>query len=141
VAQVVLDTRKIHARQCGAKSAAHTVVRVRTCLPSLLNNMQGSNRQWKTDARILGAIAKLLPELFSLQSVQKIIKKDAGGELKAVSAARSYERISTVTVPPNQGNPETPYKFEKPNWHEMRDGITIPSIAFLLMPHQAPRRF
>lgn len=82
-----------------------------------------------TDARILGAIAKLLPELVSLQSVQKIIKQDAGGELKAVSAARSYDRISTVTVQPDQGNPEVPYKFEKPKWHEMRDGISIPCIA------------
>lgn len=82
-----------------------------------------------TDARILGAIAKLLPELFSLQSLQKVILKDAGGELKAVSAARSYDRISTVTVQPNQGNPEVPYKFEKPKWHEMRDGISIPCIA------------
>jgi pyruvate ferredoxin oxidoreductase delta subunit len=82
-----------------------------------------------TDARILGAIAKLLPELFSLESVQNVIKKDAGGDLKAVSAARSYERISTVTVPPNQGNPEIPYKFDMPKWHEMRDGITIPNIA------------
>jgi len=82
-----------------------------------------------TDARILGAIAKLLPELFSLESVQKVIKKDAGGDLKSVSAARSYERISTVTVPPNQGNPETPYSFVMPKWHEMRDGITIPNIA------------
>jgi pyruvate ferredoxin oxidoreductase delta subunit len=82
-----------------------------------------------TDVRILGAIPKVLPELFSLESVEKIIKRDTNGELKAISAARSYERISTVTVRPDQGNPEKPYKFEMPKWHEMRDGITIPSIA------------
>lgn len=82
-----------------------------------------------TDARILGAIAKLLPELFTLESVQKVIKLDKGGDLKAVSAARSHDRISTVTVQPNQGNPEKPYQFELPKWQDMRDGITIPNIA------------
>ena len=81
-----------------------------------------------TDVRILGAIAKLLPELFSLKSVQKVIVKEWKNEVKAESAARSYERIKTVTVQPNQGNPEVPYKFDLPKWHEMGEGIAIPSI-------------
>jgi pyruvate ferredoxin oxidoreductase delta subunit len=81
-----------------------------------------------TDVRILGAIAKLLPELFSLESVQKVILKEWKDQVKAESAARSYERITTTTVQPNQGNPETPYKFNLPKWHEMGEGIAIPSI-------------
>jgi pyruvate ferredoxin oxidoreductase delta subunit len=48
--------------------------------------------------------------------------------VKAESAARAYERLSTVTVKPGQGNPETPYKFNLPKWHEMGDGIAIPCI-------------
>ncbi|MGH9785050.1 MAG: 4Fe-4S dicluster-binding protein, partial [Terriglobia bacterium] len=51
-----------------------------------------------TDVRILGAIAKVLPELFSLESVQKVILADTKNELKATSAARSHERLTTVTV-------------------------------------------
>jgi pyruvate ferredoxin oxidoreductase delta subunit len=82
-----------------------------------------------TDARILGAIAKVLPELFSLESVQKVILADTKTPLKATSAERSYERITTVTVRPDQGNPEEPYKFEMPKWHEMRDGVAISAIA------------
>jgi pyruvate ferredoxin oxidoreductase delta subunit len=81
-----------------------------------------------TDVRILGAIAKLLPELFSLESVQKVILKEWKDPVKTESAARSYERITTTTVQPNQGNPETPYKFNLPKWHEMGEGIAIPSI-------------
>ena len=81
-----------------------------------------------TDVRILGAIAKLLPELFSLASVQKVILKEWKDQVKAESAARSYERIATTTVQPNQGNPEIPYKFNLPKWHEMGEGIAIPSI-------------
>jgi pyruvate ferredoxin oxidoreductase delta subunit len=81
-----------------------------------------------TDVRILGAIAKLLPELFSLKAVQDVIVKEWKDPIKAESAARSYERITTTTVKPNQGNPETPYKFDLPKWHEMGEGIAIPSI-------------
>jgi pyruvate ferredoxin oxidoreductase delta subunit len=81
-----------------------------------------------TDVRILGAISKLLPELFSLVSLQEVIAQEWHDSLKATSALRAYERVSTVTVQPSQGNPEEPYKFEMPKWHEMREGIAIPAI-------------
>lgn len=81
-----------------------------------------------TDVRILGAIARFLPDLFSLQSVQKTILDEWKDPIKAESAARSYERISSITVHPDQGNPETPYKFDLPKWHEMGEGIAIRSI-------------
>jgi pyruvate ferredoxin oxidoreductase delta subunit len=81
-----------------------------------------------TDVRILGTIARLLPELFSIKSVQKVIMNDWKDPIKSASAAKAYERATTTTVRPDQGNPETPYTFELPKWHEMRDGVTIPSI-------------
>ena len=82
-----------------------------------------------TDVRILGVIAKVLPELFSLESVQKVILADTNNPVKATSAQRSYARINTVTVRPDQGNPEAPIRFELPKWHEMREGVTIPDIS------------
>jgi len=81
-----------------------------------------------TDVRILGAISQILPDLFSLKSVQKVILDQWKDPIKTSSAARAYERLTTVTVRPDQGNPEIPYSFEFPKWHEMRDGVTIPSI-------------
>jgi pyruvate ferredoxin oxidoreductase delta subunit len=81
-----------------------------------------------TDVRILGAISKILPDLFSLKSVQEAIMDEWKDSVKAQSAARAHERISSVTVQPNQGNPETPYAFELPKWHEMGEGIAIPCI-------------
>ncbi len=82
-----------------------------------------------TDVRILGAIAKVLPDLFSLKSVQAAIMDEWKDSLKSTSAARSYDRTTTITVQPGQGNPEVPYKFDLPKWHEMGEGIAIPSIA------------
>ena len=81
-----------------------------------------------TDVRILGTIARILPDLFSLSSVQAAIQDEWKDPIKAQSAARAYERAATVTVNPNQGNPETPYAFQLPKWHEMGEGIAIPSI-------------
>src|SRR5437588_10652028 len=75
-----------------------------------------------TDVRILRAIAKLLPELFSLKSVQKAIVNECKDPVKAESAARSSARISTTEVIPNQGYPQIPYHFELPMWHQLGDG-------------------
>jgi pyruvate ferredoxin oxidoreductase delta subunit len=82
-----------------------------------------------TDVRILGAIARAQPDLFSLASVQEVIRDEWHDELKVTSALRAYERLTTYTVEPTQGNKEIPYKFDMPKWHEMRDGIAIPAIA------------
>ena len=81
-----------------------------------------------TDVRILGAMAKVLPDLFSMMSLQEVIASEWKDPVKATSALRSYERTETVTVEPSQGNAETPYTFEFPKWHEMREGIAIPGI-------------
>jgi pyruvate ferredoxin oxidoreductase delta subunit len=81
-----------------------------------------------TDVRILGVMARVLPELFSLGSVQETIRDEWHSDLKATSALRASERVSTVTVTPDQGNPQEPYKFDMPNWTEMREGIAIPGI-------------
>src|SRR5215469_6506162 len=83
---------------------------------------------YHTDVRVLGAISKILPDLFSLKSVQEAIMDEWHDSVKAQSAARAHERISAQTVQPNQGNPETPYAFDLPKWHEMGEGIAIPCI-------------
>ena len=81
-----------------------------------------------TDARILGALPKLCPELVSLESVLSAIKEEWKDELKLTSARRSYDRITTRTVFPEEGNPEVPFKFDMPGWTKMREGVTIEAI-------------
>ena len=82
-----------------------------------------------TDVRLLGAVAKLVPELYSLVSLQEVIQAEWKDGLKATSALRAYERIQAVTVPAGRGNPEKPYEFQLPKWHEMREGIAIQNVA------------
>ncbi len=81
-----------------------------------------------TDVRVLGAVARLLPDLYSMVSLEAVIMEEWKNPLKVTSAVRAFERVDPVRVEPTQGNPETPYSFQLPKWHEMRDGVTIPAI-------------
>ena len=82
-----------------------------------------------TEARILGALAKIQPEFLSLDAVCQAIKEaEWGSDLKVASARKAYERLETRPVNATEGNPETPYAFEMPKWWEMREGVSIPAI-------------
>ncbi|MGA2978151.1 MAG: 4Fe-4S dicluster-binding protein [Terriglobales bacterium] len=78
-----------------------------------------------TDVRILGAIAKALPALFSLESVEQFINEKLKNSLKVTSARTAFERFTTVDVRAGQGNPEDLFKFELPGWEKMRDAVSI----------------
>ncbi|MGA7559955.1 MAG: 4Fe-4S dicluster-binding protein [Terriglobales bacterium] len=78
-----------------------------------------------TDVRILGVIAKALPELFSLKSVEQFINEKLKNSLKVTSARNAFERFTTVDVKAGQGNPEELYKFELPGWENMRDAVSV----------------
>ena len=81
-----------------------------------------------TDVRILGALAKVCPKLVGLQAYEDFILEQWGDDLKAGSARRSYERVAVHPVEPGQGNPEEPFKFDKPGWTQMEEALVIRSI-------------
>src|SRR5580765_7576820 len=82
-----------------------------------------------TEARVLGALAKIQPEFLSLEAVcQAIGEAEWGSEVKVQSARKAHDRLSTRPVTITEGNGETPFSFEKPKWWEMREGVTIPAI-------------
>jgi len=82
-----------------------------------------------TDVRIMGALAKVLPDLVSLESYSKAIIDQWDSEAKVRSARRSFEQTPIRSVEPAEGNSATPYSFEKPGWEEMREGLVIPGIS------------
>ena len=82
-----------------------------------------------TEVRVLGALAKIAPELMGIDAVCQAIKEaEWGSDLKVESARKAYDRIEGHAVRMTEGNPETPYSFELPRWWEMREGVTIPAI-------------
>ena len=86
-------------------------------------------REDHTEARVLGALARVKPEFLSLQAVSEAIKdQDWGSDLKVQSAKKAHERLTVRPVKITEGNDETPYAFEMPKWWEMREGVSIPGI-------------
>lgn len=81
-----------------------------------------------SDVRILGTVARALPDLFTIGALEATIRDEWKDELKVRSARKAFERFESVEVTPDQGNPEEPYKFDMPKWTEMREGIAIPGI-------------
>jgi pyruvate ferredoxin oxidoreductase delta subunit len=78
-----------------------------------------------TDVRVLGAIAKALPELVSLASVEQFINEKLKNSLKVTSARTAFERFSTVDVKAGEGNPEELFSFGLLRWEDMREGTSI----------------
>jgi pyruvate ferredoxin oxidoreductase delta subunit len=86
-------------------------------------------REDHTEARVLGALARIKPEFLSLDAVsQAITEAEWGSDLKVQSARKAFERLIQRPVNVTEGNPETPYAFQMPKWWEMREGVSIPAI-------------
>ena len=82
-----------------------------------------------SEARVLGALAKIAPEFLTIDAVSQAIKgAEWGSDLKVQSARKAYDRLSFREVAPHEGNTETPFSFKLPTWKEMGEGVTIPSL-------------
>src|SRR5213075_1087060 len=70
-----------------------------------------------TEARILGALAKIAPSFLTLDGVSQAIQEiEWGSDLKVASARKAFERLETREVKITEGNAEIPYSFEMPKW-------------------------
>lgn len=78
-----------------------------------------------TDVRVLGAIAKALPELASIKSVEQYITEKLKDAQKVSSARTAYDRFSATEVKPGQGNPEKVESYTLPKWQDMRLALSI----------------
>ena len=81
-----------------------------------------------TEARVLGALSKVCPQLVSIESMAEAIRDQWKDEVKVDSARKSYERTETRMVEPGEGNDETPFSFDLPGWTTMEEGIVVRGI-------------
>ena len=79
-----------------------------------------------TDVRILGAIAKALPELLKFSSLEKFISEKLKNTLKVTSARTAFDKFSTIDVKPGTGNAEKLAHFDLIGSSAMRLGVSIP---------------
>ena len=78
-----------------------------------------------TDMRVLGTLCKVCPELVSVEAMLESIKEQTGNDTKVSSVQMAFDRSSTRTVEPGEGNSETPFSFEMPGWKTMEEGVVI----------------
>jgi pyruvate ferredoxin oxidoreductase delta subunit len=78
-----------------------------------------------TDVRVLGAIAKALPELVSLKALETFITEKLKNPEKVISAQTAYQRFSTINVKPGQGSSEKTFNYQLLKWESMRQGVSI----------------
>jgi pyruvate ferredoxin oxidoreductase delta subunit len=81
-----------------------------------------------TDVRILGALAKVAPELVGIETYKETIREQ-WDELKETSAERSHDRLQVTPVEPGQGNTEEPFSFDLPGWEEMEDALVVRPVG------------
>ncbi|MFQ5861149.1 MAG: 4Fe-4S dicluster-binding protein [Dehalococcoidia bacterium] len=81
-----------------------------------------------TDVRILGALARIRPEMVGLEAYCQVILEQWGDGRMVTSARRSHERVAVRPVEPGEGNPTKPYKFDLPGWQQMEEALVIPGI-------------
>ncbi|MFQ6026228.1 MAG: 4Fe-4S dicluster-binding protein [Dehalococcoidia bacterium] len=81
-----------------------------------------------TDARVLGALAKVCPQLVSIESMTEAMREQGWSDVKLTSAQRAYDRGATHPVEPGEGNQETPFSFTLPGWKEMEEGLVIKAM-------------
>ena len=68
-----------------------------------------------TEARILGALAKIAPSFLTLDAVSEAIQEiEWGSDLKVASSRKAFDRLETREVKLTEGNAEIPYSFEMP---------------------------
>ncbi len=78
-----------------------------------------------TDVRLLGALAKVAPNVVTLDSLIATINESKKNDTKVASAKRAYDEVATTKVDANQGNEAVPIKFALPPVSEMEECLVV----------------
>src|SRR5256712_2263452 len=79
-----------------------------------------------TDYRVLGALAKVVPDWVRLEDVKTLIKEQTKDEGAAQSAQFGFDGAKLRAVKPGEGTSgHEVLQFEKPGWTTMRPGIVV----------------
>ena len=81
-----------------------------------------------TDARVVGALAIVAPQLVTLVSYEAMILERWQDESKVASAHSSSQDVILRVVEPGEGNPEIPFSFELLDWHQMEEALVVRGV-------------
>ena len=78
-----------------------------------------------TDVRLLGALARVAPQIVSLESMTQAIHEQWKDDSKVASAKSAYDETASTPVGPEQGSDGELFSFELPGWTKMEEGLVI----------------
>ena len=81
-----------------------------------------------TDYRVLGAIARINPDVVSWEAVERAVMQQTGDESRVKAARAAYDSLVIRAVKAGEGSDKFYEEYEKPGWREMREGIIVEAM-------------
>ncbi len=82
-----------------------------------------------TDMRVLGAMAKVRPDVLELSEVQAVVRDDEQLGEKYLDALQSgFDEVQAREVKAGEGKEDTYEPVKLPGWKEMREAIIVPAV-------------
>lgn len=86
------------------------------------------SRDNETDARVLGALAKIAPGIISFDSAMQVIASEWKEDSKVDLARKSFEEVQPRRVLADEGAELITSEFVWPTWQQMREALAIPAV-------------
>lgn len=121
---LVTSTRSANSliRDIHRKGAPYNLAVVKT--PASFSGMW-VYRDDHTDVRMLGALAKVAPQVVTLDALLQAINQPKQSEVKTAAAKQGYDLVTSSKVDAEQGNDAVPYSFDMPSWHQMEECLVV----------------
>jgi pyruvate ferredoxin oxidoreductase delta subunit len=85
-------------------------------------------RDDNTDVRMLGAMARVTPEIINFEKAKEYVKKTYKTEEKVRAFQDAYDSVTITQVNPDQGITWPYPKPVLPAWHEFEEGIVVKAV-------------
>jgi pyruvate ferredoxin oxidoreductase delta subunit len=81
-----------------------------------------------TDYQVLGAVARVNPDVVSIEAVEEAIRQQTNDETRVQAARWAYDNLLVQEVQAGEGSDQFYEEYEKPGWREMREGIIVEAM-------------
>jgi pyruvate ferredoxin oxidoreductase delta subunit len=81
-----------------------------------------------TDFNCLVAVARIAPQILSLDSVLGIVRERTSDEARVQAVKNTYEQLKIREVKAGEGSTVSYEEYQKPGWTQMREGIVVEAM-------------
>jgi len=78
-----------------------------------------------TDYNCLAAVARVAPQVLSLDAVLEIVRERTKDEARVKMVQDAYDQLQLFTVKAGEGSSVSFEEYRKPGWMQMREGIIV----------------